>query len=128
VGEGGIPAGSALKRFVGQVFFLWEEQTMPSLEMTSLKLGEITLLGKGAKVTPLTSNGGILKWTPGPLQILFQPKAFNDPTATRVSVCFKSTSEIEDYIEQLEACFLKEVSSNPQMYLGQACSEAQVRE
>jgi hypothetical protein len=101
---------------------------MPSLEMTNLKLGEVTLLGKGAKVAPLTSNGEVLKWRPGPLQILFQPKAFNDPAATRVSVCFKSTSEIEEYIEELEAWILKEVSSNPQMYLGQACSEAQVRE
>ena len=63
--------------------------------MTSLKLGEVTLLGKGAKVTPLTSDGEVLKWRPGPLQILFQPKAFNDPAATRVSVCFKSTPEIE---------------------------------
>jgi hypothetical protein len=128
MGSRRIQAESALKCFVGRLFFLWEEQTMACIEMASLKLGEITLLGKGAKVTPLTSNGGILKWTPGPLQILFQPKAFNDPTATRVSVCFKSTSEIEDYIEQLEAWILKEVSSNPQMYLGQACSEAQVRE
>ena len=101
---------------------------MPALEMTSLKLGEVTLLGKGAKVTPLTSNGETLKWTPGPLQILFQPKAFNDPSATRVSVCFKSTPEIECYISELEAWILKEVASNPQMYLGQACSESQVRE
>ena len=101
---------------------------MPSLEMTNLKLGEITTLGKGAKVTPLTSNGEVLKWCPGALQILFEPKAFNDPGATRVSVCFKSTPEIEAYIRELESWILKEVSSNPQMYLGQACSEAQVRE
>jgi hypothetical protein len=101
---------------------------MPSLEMTNLKLGEITLLGKGAKVTPLTSNGETLKWTPGSLQVLFEPKAFNDPTATRVSVCFKGTPDIEAYIGELEAWILKEVASNPQVYLGQACSEAQVRE
>ena len=101
---------------------------MPSLEMSSLKLGEIALLGKGAKVTPLTSNGTALKWTPGPLQILFEPKAFNDPAASRVSVCFKSTPEIQEYIYELESWILKEVSSNPQMYLGQACSETKVRE
>jgi hypothetical protein len=86
---------------------------MACIEMANLKLGEITLLGKGAKVTPLTSNGGILKWTPGPLQILFQPKAFNDPSATRVSVCFKSTSEIEDYIEQLESWILRSLEQTP---------------
>jgi len=101
---------------------------MPSLETSALKLGEITLLGKGAKVTPLTSNGDALKWRPGPLQILFQPKAYNDPAATRVSVCFKSTPEIEEYIDELEAWILKEVSSNPQMYLGHACSEQKVKE
>jgi hypothetical protein len=101
---------------------------MPALEMTNLKLGEITLLGKGAKVTPLTSDGAVLKWTPGSLPILFQPKAFNDPAATRVSVCFGSNSDIEDYIRTLEAWILKEVQSNPQKYLGQACSPDRVRE
>ena len=93
---------------------------MPSLETTALKLGELTLIGKGAKVAPLTSKGETLKWTPGPSQVLFQPKAFNDPAASRVSVCFRSTPEIEDYVHELEAWILKEVSSNPQVYLGQA--------
>jgi hypothetical protein len=101
---------------------------MPSLETTALKLGELTLIGKGAKVAPLTSKGETLKWTPGPSQVLFQPKAFNDPAASRVSVCFRSTPEIEDYVHELEAWILKEVSSNPQVYLGQAYPEAKVRE
>ena len=101
---------------------------MPSLETRALKLGEVTLLGKGAKVAPLTSHGEALMWRPGSLQILFQPKAFNDPTATRVSVCFKSTPEIEDYIHELEQWILKEVASNPTMYLGQSCTAAQVQE
>ena len=129
MGKGGIPSESALKRFVGRLFFLWERQTMPS-EMTNLKLGEITLLGKGkgAKVTPLTSNGETLKWTPGPLQVLFQPKAFNDPSATRVSVCFKSTPEIEAYVHELEAWIVGEVSKNPHTYLGQNFSAAQVQQ
>ena len=98
------------------------------LETSALKLGELTLIGKGAKITPLTSKGETLKWTLGPSQILFHPKAYNDPTASRVSVCFRSTSEIEEYVHELEAWILNEVSSNPQMYLGQTCSEAQVRE
>ena len=98
------------------------------LETSALKLGELTLIGKGAKVAPLTSKGDTLRWTPGPSQILFQPKAYNDPTASRVSVCFRSTSEIEEYVQELEAWILKEVASNPQVYLGQVCSEAQVRE
>ena len=100
----------------------------PSLEMSSLKLGELVVTGKGSKLVPLTSQGNVLKWTPGSLQILFQPKAYNDPSAARVSVCFKSTSEIESYIENLESWVLSEVSSNPQTYLGQACSETKVRE
>ena len=101
---------------------------MPALETNALKLGEVTLLRKGAKVAPLTSNGDVLKWTPGPLQVLFQPKAFNDPNASRVSVCFSSNDEIEEYIKTLEAWILKEVTSNPHQYLGQACSDSKVRE
>ena len=100
---------------------------MPSLEISSLKLGELTLIGKGAKQVPLTSHGEALKWTPGPSQIMFQPKAFNDPSANRVSVCFRSTPEIEAYVQELEAWILNEVARNPQTYLGQNFSEAQVQ-
>ena len=98
------------------------------LETSGLKLGELTLIGKGAKVAPLTSKCETLKWTPGPSQILFQPKAYNDPTASRVSVCFRSTSEIEEYVRELEDWILKEVADSPLTYLGHACSESQVRE
>jgi len=98
------------------------------LETSALKLGELTLIGKGAKVAPLTSKGETLKWTPGPSQILFQPKAYNDPTASRVSVCFRCTSEIEEYVRELEDWILKEVADSPLTYLGHACSESQVRE
>ena len=98
---------------------------MPIAEMT-LKLGELTLTGKGAKMVPLTSGGDILKWTPGPLQILFQPKAYQDPTASRVSVCFKSTAEVEAYVQELESWILKEVTQNPAIYLGQAYSEDKI--
>jgi hypothetical protein len=102
---------------------------MPPLETRDLKLGELTLIGKGAKVAPLTtSNAGPVKWMPGRLQMLFQPKAFNDPAASRVSACFRTTPGVEEYISELESWIIQEVASNPQMYLGQACSEAKVRE
>ena len=101
---------------------------MTAFEMANLKLAEYTLLGKGGKMAPLTDNGGFLKWTPGPAQVLFQPKAFNDPSASRVSVCFKSAPEIEQYIEELESWIVKEVSSNPQLYIGQSCSAEKVQE
>lgn len=101
---------------------------MSPLETKSLKLGELQVNGKGAKHIPLTSNGGVLKWTPGPSQILFHPKAFNDPSASRVSVCFRSSGAIEAYVTELEAWILNEVSSNPLAYLGQCYSEEKVRE
>ena len=75
-------------------FFFWGIKTTPAFETSAFKPGEVALLGKGAKVAPLTSNGTALKWTPGSLQVLFQPKAFNDPNASRVSVCFSSNDEI----------------------------------
>ena len=86
------------------------------LEVSSLKLGELQVSSKGSKQVPITQNGELLKWTPGPLQVLFHPKAYNDPSASRVSV--KSTPEVEAYVQQLEAWVLKQVSSNPQLYLG----------
>ena len=88
------------------------------LEVSSLKLGELQVSSKGSKQVPLTQNGEVLKWTPGPLQVLFHPKAYNDPNASRASVCFKSAPEVEVYVRELEAWVLKQVSSNPQLYLG----------
>ena len=91
---------------------------MPSIEVSSLKLGELQVSSKGTKQVPITQNGEVLKWTPGPLQVLFHPKAYNNPNASRVSVCFKSTPEVETYVRELEAWVLKQVSSSPQLYLG----------
>ena len=101
---------------------------MPHLETSGLKLGELQVTGKGAKHTPLTINGETLKWTPGPSQVLFHPKAYNDPSASRVSVCFRSTPDIEAFVTHLESWIIKEVSSNPLAYLGQNYSEAKVQE
>ena len=100
---------------------------MPVAEM-NLKLGELALTGKGAKMVPLTAQGEVLKWTPGPLQILFQPKAFNDPSASRVSVCFRSTPEVEQYVQELEAWILNEVTQNPAIYLGQGVSADKIQD
>ena len=101
---------------------------MSHFEAIGLKLGELQVTGKGAKHVPLTSNGETLKWTPGVSQILFHPKAFNDPSASRVSVCFRSTQGIEAFVTELESWILKEVSSNPLAFLGQSYSEAKVQE
>jgi hypothetical protein len=101
---------------------------MSTLETSALKLGDLQLTGKGAKHIPITRNNEALKWNPGPSQILFHPKAYNDPSASRVSVCFRSTPEIEAYVTKLEEWILNAVSSNPSAYLGQCYSEDKVRE
>ena len=103
-------------------------KTMSHLQGSGLKLGELQVTGKGAKHVPLTFNSETLKWTPGPSQILFHPKAFNDPSASRVSVCFKSNPAIEAYVHELESWILKEVCGNPLAYLGQCYSEDKIRE
>ena len=100
---------------------------MPPIEFSKLKLGELQLQAKGAKHIPLFYNGEQqFKWHPGALQMLWQPKTFNDPTATRVSICFQTTPEVENYIRVLETWVLDQVKANPQMYLGHALTPDKV--
>jgi hypothetical protein len=98
------------------------------LETSSLKLGELVVSGKGAKQVPLTSADIPLVWRPGPLRVQWQPKAFNDPEASRVAICFQATGEVEAYVQALESWVLDALSAAPRKYFGQDLAPLQIRE
>ena len=98
------------------------------LQMNSLSLGELVVSGKGAKQIPLQSHDEPLVWRPGPLRVQWEPKAFNDPEASRVAICFQSTDAVQNYLQQLEAWVLKTLASDPRRYFGQDLTQAQLEE
>ena len=98
------------------------------LEVNSLSLGDLTVTGKGTKQIPLRCKDGLLKLQPGPSRVLWQPQAFNDPTATRVPICFEASPEVEDYINRLDDWVIKALAADSLRYFGSPLSVEQVRE
>ena len=96
--------------------------------MNSLSLGDLTTTGKGAKQIPLRCKDGLLKFQPGPLRVLWQPQAYNEPTATRVSICFEATREMEDYMHTLDEWVIKALSADFQRLFGTTVNVDQMRE
>ena len=98
------------------------------LETSGLTLGEPTVSGKGSKQIPLKDRDGLLTWRPEALRVLWQPKAFNDPEAGRVPICFQTTPEVEAYMQTLDDWVLKALAADPRKYLGQDMTPEQLQE
>ena len=98
------------------------------LEVTSLSLGDLTVTGKGTKQIPLRCKDGLLKFQPGPSRVMWQPQAYNDPTATRVPICFEATPEVEDYFNTLDEWAIKALAADSQRLFGNTVTVDQMRE
>ena len=98
------------------------------LETSELSLGELFTNSKGAKSVSIFCNDDRLLWRPGPLKVHWQPKAFNDPSAMRVSICFQTTDAVESYFKQLEEWATNQIAKNPMKYLGQYMTAEQIKE
>ena len=96
--------------------------------MNSLSLGDLTVTGKGTKQIPLRCKDGLLKFQAGPLRVMWQPQAYNDPTATRVPICFEATPEVEDYFSTLDEWVIKALAADSQRLFGAAVTVDQMRE
>ena len=101
---------------------------MPPLETSRLSIGDLLVSSKGGKSVPIYDCEQPLVWKPGPLSVTWQPKAFNDPSATRVSICFNSNPEVEAYLSALDAWVLKAVAAAPRKYFGVDLTPEQVVE
>jgi hypothetical protein len=60
--------------------------------------------------------------------VLWQPKGFNDESASRVAISFQVTPEVEDDMRALDVWILEKVASDTKRFLGNDLSPAQVRE
>ena len=69
--------------------------TIPNI--SKLTLGPLLTNTKGSKQIQISSDGSPLVWTPSEyLEVPFEPN-FSDPQASRVSICFAPTPEIESF-------------------------------
>ena len=98
------------------------------LELQSLSLGDVTVSGKGTKQIPLRCKDGLLRFQPGPLRVLWEPQAYQDPTATRVPICFEVTPEVEQYIKALDSWVVQKLAADSQTYFGQPMALEQVQD
>ena len=101
---------------------------MPPLETSRLSIGDLLVSSKGGKTVPIYDCEQPLVWKPGHLSVTWQPKAFNDPSATRVSICFNSNPEVEAYLSALDAWVIKAVAAAPRKYFGVDLTTEQVTE
>ena len=63
-----------------------------TIDASALRLGELFVNAKGAKSIPISRpDGKPVLWQPGPHQVVFEPSAYNDPTAIRVNIAFLPT-------------------------------------
>ena len=98
------------------------------LETSRLSIGDLVISSKGGKSVPIYDCEQPLLWKPGPIQVAWQPKAYNDPDATRVAICFHSTDAVEAYLRTLDAWVLKAVAAAPKKYFGVDLTPEQVKE
>ena len=101
---------------------------MPAFDLTALQIGDLVTSGKGAKTAPFTSEGKSVFANLGPMQIPFEPSAFQDPEATRVNMVFRPPEAVIQELQELDEFILQTVSKDPARWWGKVRSETQIRE
>ena len=96
---------------------------MPAIETSALTIGDVSSSGKGARTCPILPA---TLWSPGELQVLWQPKAYDGSDANRVSISFQPTHTDEKELLALEAWVLATVTADKRFF--QDVTPAQIRE
>ena len=92
--------------------------TSETIDLGSIALGDVVTTGKGAKQIPLTTIGGeAVTWLPkDALTVLFEPSAYNQPDATRVSLCLSVTPGVASSLADLdERCVTTLAAQSPKL-------------
>ena len=95
-------------------------------DLSKLTLGELNTGTRGIKTAGF--NGPVY-WIPSDtaLQVPFAPSAFNQPDATRVSMCVQSTAEIEQQCQELDTWLCKEVAAKSEQYFKKKLSLEEIK-
>ena len=105
--------------------------TPSSIHFEELAFGQLFTTSKGAKQVPATyKNGEPVAFHPSdqPLDVPFEPSAFGDAEASRVTLCLTPPEEVRDLITALDEWCIATISENPTDLLGVSLTPEQVRE
>ena len=100
-----------------------------SIDLGSLSLGDVVTTGKGAKQIPLSAIGGeAVIWRPkDALTVLFEPSAYNQPDATRVTLCLSVTPAVVSSLQGFDEWCVTTLAAQSSRLLGSQLSVEEVR-
>ena len=103
---------------------------MQTIDTSKLEYAPIFVTNKGAKQLPiLYANGENVVWQPTDfMEIPFEPSAYNDPEANRVTLCVNPSEAVCDTIIALDEWCITTLCSNPVPLLGLQLTPEQIRE
>ncbi len=102
---------------------------MSSLDVSAIKLGALQVSAKGAKqVSIFDLHDRSIFLQIGPLAALFEPSAFNDPSASRVNLVLSTNELVEETLQQLDNRIIELLAADSCQYFGTALSSTQILE
>ena len=102
---------------------------MTSIDISNLAFASLITTAKGAKQLPaLYKNGDPVAWHAEHfMEVPFEPSAFGDPDASRVTLCVTPSEALTAQITDLDAWCIETIISTPSL-LGVVLSPDQVKE
>ena len=100
-----------------------------NLAIENLAFAPLFTTAKGANHLPaLYINGDPVAWQPEPfMEVPFEPSAFGDPEASRVTLCFTPSETLSAQISNLDAWCIDTIIPTPSL-LGVVLTPQQVKE
>ena len=101
-----------------------------TIDTTNLAFSAISTNGKGAKTLPcLSLAGNSVVWQPAEyLEVPFEPSAFQDEAANRVTLCLNPTDAVCETVAALDRWVIATIAANPVSLLGTALTHEQVKD
>ena len=94
-----------------------------TLDLARLQLGPVITSQKGAKSSAFTINGSVVYWAPGQYVCPFEAKSFDGSDASRVSVCLRPDSDLQDQLMCLDYRVLTLAKENSVALFGKELSD-----
>jgi hypothetical protein len=100
-------------------------KTVAAIDYAALSIADTVTSGKG-KSANISYGGDPVYWTPGGLQVAFEPGSFNGEPATRVNMQFRA-SAVEAALDKLDGWIVDYVAANAARILGKDMAKAEVQ-
>ena len=89
-----------------------------SLDLSTLELGEVQASGKGAKAAPITQDGAPAIFTLEPLEVAYEPSAFQNEESTRVNIVWRPNPATEEFLTSLDDWVMNQAATNSMRLFG----------